>query len=100
MGCWDRNWEGGCSRTWTTNLGDGKRKGYVLQVIKKDTFVAILFHTLKTRTKLLPNLIGSNVTHAYVLAFLMGLNDSYHQVRSQILLKETLPQISKVFFSD
>uniref|UniRef100_A0A2N9I0N9 Retrotransposon Copia-like N-terminal domain-containing protein n=1 Tax=Fagus sylvatica TaxID=28930 RepID=A0A2N9I0N9_FAGSY len=33
----------------------------------------------------------------YVLSFLMGLNDSYLQVRSQILLMDPLPSINKVF---
>ena len=32
-----------------------------------------------------------------VLSFLMGLNDSYLQVRSQILLMDPLPSINKVF---
>ena len=34
----------------------------VLQIIKRDTFLAILFYIVKVRTKLLPNLIRSNVT--------------------------------------
>lgn len=33
----------------------------------------------------------------YVLIFLMGLNDSFAQVRSQILLLDPLPSINKVF---
>lgn len=33
----------------------------------------------------------------YVLNFLMGLNDSFAQVRSQILLLDHLPSINKVF---
>ncbi|KAI3729444.1 hypothetical protein L6452_18102 [Arctium lappa] len=33
----------------------------------------------------------------HVLNFLMGLNESYYQIRSQILLMEPLPQIDKVF---
>ena len=33
----------------------------------------------------------------YVLSFLMGLNESFAQVRSQILLMEPLPSINKVF---
>lgn len=33
----------------------------------------------------------------YVLVFLMGLNESFSQVRSQILLIDPLPSISKVF---
>lgn len=33
----------------------------------------------------------------YVLAFLMGLNESFSQVRSQVLLLDPLPSINKVF---
>lgn len=33
----------------------------------------------------------------YVMAFLMDLNDSNKQVRSQILLMDPLPPINKVF---
>ena len=38
-----------------------------------------------------------HVDREYMLAFLMGLNDSYQQIRGQILLMEPLPSISKVF---
>ncbi|XP_022883901.1 uncharacterized protein LOC111400747 [Olea europaea var. sylvestris] len=33
----------------------------------------------------------------YSMSFLMGLNDSYSQIRGQILLMDPLPQINKVF---
>ncbi|XP_057457806.1 uncharacterized protein LOC130748594 [Lotus japonicus] len=33
----------------------------------------------------------------YVLAFLMGLNESYSQVRGQVLLMDPLPSINRVF---
>ena len=33
----------------------------------------------------------------YVMQFLMGLNESYSQTRSQILMMEPLPSISKAF---
>lgn len=33
----------------------------------------------------------------YIMSFLMGLNDSFSQVRGQILLMDPLPQINKVF---
>ena len=33
----------------------------------------------------------------YVLNFLMGLNDSYSQIKGQILLIDPLPLIAKVF---
>ncbi|XP_022883903.1 uncharacterized protein LOC111400748 [Olea europaea var. sylvestris] len=33
----------------------------------------------------------------YTMSFLMGLNDSYSQIRGQILLMDPLPQINKVF---
>ena len=33
----------------------------------------------------------------YVLQFLMGLNDSYAQIRGQILMMDSLPAINKVF---
>jgi hypothetical protein len=33
----------------------------------------------------------------YVLAFLMGLNESYSQVRGQVLLMDLVPLINKVF---
>ena len=46
------------------NLGTGRRKASVLQTIERDAFLAILFYILKDRTKLLPNLTGSNVTRA------------------------------------
>ena len=32
-----------------------------------------------------------------VLKFLMGLNDSFSQVRSQVLLMDPLPSVSKVY---
>ncbi|KAF8409410.1 hypothetical protein HHK36_005486 [Tetracentron sinense] len=35
----------------------------------------------------------------YTMQFLMGLNDSYANLRSQILLNDPLPQINKVFAS-
>jgi hypothetical protein len=34
----------------------------------------------------------------YVLSFLMGLNESFLQVRGQILLMQPLPPMNKVFF--
>ena len=33
----------------------------------------------------------------YIMSFLMGLNDSFSQVRGQILLLDPLPAINKVF---
>ncbi|KZT75822.1 hypothetical protein F511_47153, partial [Dorcoceras hygrometricum] len=33
----------------------------------------------------------------YVMAFLMGLNDTYAQIRGQLLLLDPLPPINKVF---
>ncbi|KAL5573787.1 hypothetical protein UlMin_023384 [Ulmus minor] len=35
--------------------------------------------------------------HDYVLQFLMGLNESFSQVRAQILMLDPLPSINKVF---
>lgn len=33
----------------------------------------------------------------YVISFLMGLNDSFAQVRGQLLLMDPIPSINKVF---
>lgn len=33
----------------------------------------------------------------YVMAFLMGLNDNFNNARSQVLLMDQIPRISKVF---
>lgn len=33
----------------------------------------------------------------YVMLFLMGLNDSYAQIRSQLLIFDPIPQINKAF---
>jgi hypothetical protein len=38
-----------------------------------------------------------HLEHEYVMTFLMDLNDSFSQVRGQILLSNPLPPISKVF---
>ena len=42
----------------------GREKAFVLQIIKRDTILLILSYILKGRSKLLPNIIGSNVTRA------------------------------------
>ncbi|XP_073138563.1 uncharacterized protein [Henckelia pumila] len=39
------------------------------------------------------------VQSEYTMAFLMGLNDSFAQVRSQVLLLDPMPPINKVFAS-
>lgn len=41
--------------------------------------------------------MNSYYRQKYIMTFLMGLNDSYAQVRGQILLMEPLPRINKVF---
>ena len=40
------------------------KKASLLQIIKKDTLLVILSYILKIRSKLLPKIIGSNVTRA------------------------------------
>ncbi|XP_062104341.1 uncharacterized protein LOC133815525 [Humulus lupulus] len=41
---------------------------------------------------------SNNQEQDYVLYFLMGLNESYAQIRSNILMMEPLPPINKVFY--
>ncbi|XP_024990645.1 uncharacterized protein LOC112524935 [Cynara cardunculus var. scolymus] len=43
------------------------------------------------------NEIEKHYEEEHVLTFLMGINESYSQIRSQILLMEPLPQVDKVF---
>ena len=41
--------------------------------------------------------LQSHYQMEYIMSFLMGLNDSYSQVRGQLLLMDPLPAINKVF---
>ena len=43
----------------------GREKASLLQIIKRDTLLAILSYILNVRSKLLPKIIGSNVTRAF-----------------------------------
>ena len=43
--------------------------------------------------------LSNNKQHENVMQFLMGLNDSFANVRAQILMMEPLPAMNKVFFT-
>lgn len=48
-------------------------------------------------TFVLNKILSGYQHYDYIISFLMGLNDSFAQVRGQILLMEPLPLINKVF---